>query len=196
MSEEGDAGRSSKPLRYGGATMSFRLTHPTPNLRELELSAIGSKWDAVSLYYASAWWGNLRVLALPLALNISHSGDKGSVISAIVKHCPLLNELNSEGCPLSAESIMAIGQTLKGLQRLNLRYCNGVTSRGLRAVVEGCPALRVLDLCYCQPEPDIATMAVVRDAASALDLIALDISGFRVCTDDDIKHIVKVKMCR
>lgn len=45
--------------------------------------------------------------------------------------------------------MQALAQHCRGLQSLNLGWCEHITDKGVIALTQGCPDLRVVDLCGC-----------------------------------------------
>ncbi|KAF2095691.1 RNI-like protein [Rhizodiscina lignyota] len=117
-----------------------------PNLKRLVLADCTYLTDQAIVGIVGAARG-LKVLDLSFCCALS---DTSTEILAL--GLPNLTHLNLAFCgsAVSDASLRAVGLHLLDLQELSVRGCVRVTKQGVRNVVDGCSALRVMDVSQCR----------------------------------------------
>lgn len=114
------------------------------NLSDLGLNVLGrgcQRLEKLSLIWCSA------VTSLGLA--------------SVAQHCSVLKALDLQGCYISDQGLTAVGEQCKQLEDLNLRFCEGLTDRGVTAIAIGCAkTLKALGIAACARITDRAMEAV------------------------------------
>lgn len=82
-----------------------------------------------------------------LSLYYAHESQ---VDQPLGSYCPELKTLRINHCDaLGDEEIIAISQNLRELRHLEIHLNYGLSNTGVRAILDGCPCLKVLDLRSC-----------------------------------------------
>jgi F-box/leucine-rich repeat protein 2/20 len=98
-----------------------------------------------------------------------------------------LQELNLGRCSITDETLFRVA-VLRNLEQLRLQWCSGITDAGIRAVVEHCPLLKVLDLKNCQ----ITDEALQSVAARCRNLLSLNISWCTGVSDQGVVLVAEL----
>ncbi|CAH9104239.1 unnamed protein product [Cuscuta epithymum] len=122
------------------------------------------KLRLVSCYCVSNDCLSKAAIQLPLLQDIQIYFCSLSVefIKTAGRSCPLLKSFtyNKDGCRdelVCDEEAVAVAEHMKGLHHLSL-FGSNMTNKGLRAIVDGCPHLKSLDMRRCfnvAPEADL-----------------------------------------
>lgn len=113
-------------------------------------------------------------------------------LGSIVEQCPGLTSLNLRASALQHGVLTTIAHTCHELTSLNIGCVKPVTDGEFAQILEGCPKITALDLCYCQ---GLSKEMLIR-ATQVLDLTELGMSGFKEVTDTDVQSIVQVRARR
>ncbi|KAJ9700182.1 hypothetical protein PVL29_005822 [Vitis rotundifolia] len=111
----------------------------------------------------------LKKLSLIWCSNVTSMG-----LQSFAQKCRSLRSLDLQGCYVGDQGLAAVGECCKELQDLNLRFCEGLTDRGLVELAIGCgKSLKVLGIAACAKITDISLEAVGSHCRS-LETLSLD----------------------
>ncbi|GFN94182.1 S-phase kinase-associated protein 2 [Plakobranchus ocellatus] len=118
-------------------------------------------------------------------LDMSMCNVRTSMVESMLKFCPYLRKISLENIPVTEQLLINLGFTSPYLDTVNLAMCQGVTSKGLKSIIENCSSLSHLNIAWtCMSRHDV--QSVIHSLPE--QLLSLDISGNREkITDDDIK---------
>ncbi|CAI8590775.1 unnamed protein product [Vicia faba] len=95
-------------------------------------------------------------------------------LSSLAWKCANLKALDLQGCYVGDQGLAAVGQCCKQLEDLNLRFCEGLTDKGLVELALGVgKSLKSLGVAACAKITDISMEAVASHCGS-LETLSLD----------------------
>jgi hypothetical protein len=108
-----------------------------PNLRSVRIYENGSAAGDGMLHSLSAHCGNLRLLVIPDAKPATDAG-----LCAVARCCGLLETLDIANCVKATDMLLhTIADYNYELKVLSLQGCKKMTTKGVKAVMAGCPKL-------------------------------------------------------
>ncbi|CAL5183836.1 unnamed protein product [Lathyrus oleraceus] len=111
----------------------------------------------------------LEKLRLIWCSNVTSHG-----LSSLAWKCVYLKALDLQGCYVGDQGLAAVGQCCKQLEDLNLRFCEGLTDKGLVELAIGVgKSLKSLGVAACAKITDISMEAVASHCGS-LETLSLD----------------------
>ncbi|GKU85623.1 hypothetical protein SLEP1_g262 [Rubroshorea leprosula] len=111
----------------------------------------------------------LEKLSLIWCSDISSFG-----LTSFAQKCASLRSLDLQGCYIGDQGLAAVGKCCQQLQDLNLRFCEGLSDRGLIDLAIGCgESLKSLGVAACAKITDISLEAVGSNC-KFLETLSLD----------------------
>jgi hypothetical protein len=110
----------------------------------------------------------------------------------ISRHCPLLRALYVDDSSVSTTTLCAVVRRCPLLQELGMNYCEGVTDAFLTAVAQHSPQLTVFELCGCRNATDEGVAVVLHCCRSLQDLSIHNCPGI----SEEARQAVKVRIPR
>ena len=124
------------------------------------------------------------------SLQLANSRCVGdSIVAELAKTNPGLTDVNLRATSVSDDAARAIAASCKELRSFNCS-CTRVSEAGILALVEGCPNLSHVDLCY--PEGKVTQEGLFRAfEAAGPRLTGVGIGGIASFTDRELRRLVE-----